>query len=271
VIDDVLDDEPNSSPLPAYAAEILGMSQDHVHELLWRVEEYLATDAASRQARLNTPPSQTTIKLYREKKQNMVGQFKQAADYTGNLAVDLLASYARSKETFKVMKAALKWHLMRRIQFRVAELRRLAFDDESLPAHSYLSLEAAFNAVRGLGPLLRTNCLNLTQQTSKLPGSTRSTPKALTKDERKRFLLAVERSPTYRLAGVVLNFCGLRPEELHKGVEIEWLASGSILVKIHGAKVRENISGQRWRRMRLKAEALPSWFVEAMSRSLLNA
>jgi integrase len=261
VIDDLLDDEPNPSPLPAYAAEIFGMSQDHVHELLWRVEEYLAMDAASRQARLNTPPSQRTIKLYGKKMQSMVVQFNQAADYTGDLAVDLLATYARSKETFKVMKAALKWHLMRRIQFRVAELRKLALVGEPLPAHSYLSMEAAFNAVRRLGPLIRTTCLALAQQTSNLTGSTRSTPKALTNGERERFLLEVERSPTYRLAGVVLNFCGMRPEELHKGVEIEWLAPGSLLVNIRGAKVRKGISGQRWRRMRLKAEALPNWFV----------
>jgi len=261
VIDDLLDDEPNPSPLPAYAAEVFGMSQDHVHELLWRVDEYLAMDAANRQARLNTPPSPKTIKLYRKKMQSMVGQYNQAASYTGDLAVDLLASYARSKETFKVMKAALKWHLMRRIQFRVTELRKLASVGEPLPAHSYLSLEAGFNAVRSLGLLTRTTCLALTQQTPKLSGSTRSTPKALTKDERQRFLLAVERSPTYRLAGVVLNFCGLRPEELHKGVEIEWLASGSILLKIHGAKVLANIAGQLWRRMQLKAEALPTWFV----------
>jgi integrase len=151
---------------------------------------------------------------------------------------------------------------MRRIEFRVAELRRLVLDGEPMPAHSYLSLEAAFNAVRRLSQLLRESCLDFTQETTKPPGSTRSTLKALAKVDRERFLREVERSLTYRFAGVILNFCGLRPEELHKGVEIEWQARGSILVKIDGAKVREGISGQRWRRMQLKADALPSWFVE---------
>lgn len=261
VIDDLLDDEPNASALPAYALMVFGLCEDEVQDWLQDAEQLLQDDAAARQAGRHTPPSAKTVQDYRAKVRLMAEQYPHRVEHMRNFALDMLAPHAASKQTYKVMRAALKWHLMRRLEFRVKELRRAAFDGKPLSARSYVSLHAAYIAVFQLNKLTRDDCLVLTSAEPKPPRSNRSTLTALDICERRRFLEASQRSGTYRLAGVILNACGLRPEELRMGVEVEWRDPDSIVVNILGAKVRPDVAGQPWRRMRLVAHALPDWFV----------
>ena len=79
-----------------------------------------------------------------------------------------------------------------------------------------------------------------------------------------RFDFFNEQSPTYRYAGVLLRFCGLRPAELERGVQVQWTAQG-VQVRIEGAKVRDT-AGQPWRSFLLNLAMLPAWFVDELKR-----
>ncbi len=261
VIDDALDDVPNATPLPARAIAIHGLSSDAVRELLEHAQKYLLDDAKARRARKNTPPSTGTMRQYRRKVRKLAETYRKNRNLTGNWALDLLVFYAESEQTYKVMRAALKWHLLRRIQFRVAELRNAARENVILPMHSCLSLRSTLSLVQEVDSLSFKEISDFLQHTPRRPGANRMTLCSLETKERKRFLKMAEKSPTYRLADTVLNFCGMRPIELQHGVTIEWL-DDAIEVKILGGKVREGVAGQPWRMMRLNAAMVPAWFAD---------
>ena len=80
------------------------------------------------------------------------------------------------------------------------------------------------------------------------------------------FLTLNEHSPTYRAAGVLLRYCGLRPAELEKGVVVT-VTGGVVNVNIQGAKVWDGVAGQPWRQFALAKESLPAWFVQSLDES----
>lgn len=260
VIDDTLEDVPNSSPLPASAIEVFGLSSAEAEMLLEEAREYLSDDAKGRQARMNTTPSDRTCALYRKKVRNLVETYYANHQPTGHQTMDLMLPYAKSRQTFKVMRAALKWHLKRRIEFRVAELNAAALKETPLPMSSCIRLYRTLALVLSLDKLSFQDCLDYLQTDERPARAGRKTLHELKPEERARFLREAERSPTYCLAGTILNYCGLRPVELEKGVTLKWLGDGLIDVTILGAKVREGVAGQLWRRMQLKANKVPGWF-----------
>lgn len=77
-----------------------------------------------------------------------------------------------------------------------------------------------------------------------------------------RFLEECVTSSTYRNACVLLRFCGMRPEELHKGLQVI-RRKDVVEVEIRGAKVTHK-SGQPWRRFALNVKDLPDWFVDGL-------
>ena len=74
-----------------------------------------------------------------------------------------------------------------------------------------------------------------------------------------RFLDANMSSAKYRLAGVLLRHCGLRPKELAMEVTLTTSDQG-VGVHIAGAKVRET-AGQPWRSFTLSSKHIPEWFL----------
>jgi hypothetical protein len=76
---------------------------------------------------------------------------------------------------------------------------------------------------------------------------------------KERYLEATHRSELYKDAAVVLLFTGARPVELLSGVQVEG-AGGNLLFSIQGGKVRST-AGQPMRRLTLKKELFPAWFV----------
>lgn len=261
VIDDVLDDEPASSPLPTETVQAFGLSAAEAEELLVYATGYLARNASGRKARYSTPPSEKTEVLYRKKMRNMVEALAGRGDHTGNLAMDLLVPYSRSRQTYKVMRAALKWHLVRRIEFRVSEQNHFLRQRSPLPLRSSLSLRRALQVVQQLDGLPIQDCLDYLQRDPIPERARRGTLLELKSEERARFLEAAAKSGIYRMADAVLNFCGVRPAELEQGVRLDWLNEQEIRVTIRGGKCRPSIAGQEWRRMQLRTSMLPEWFV----------
>lgn len=77
--------------------------------------------------------------------------------------------------------------------------------------------------------------------------------------QQERFLKANESSPKYRVPGLLLRYCGVRPVELEKGIRAE-LIGDEVLIEVNGGKVRST-AGQPWRKFRLHAAVLPDWFL----------
>jgi hypothetical protein len=116
-----------------------------------------------------------------------------------------------------------------------------------------------------LDELNREDCLRSHKMVAKPSKSKRKRVPRYEAGWRERFLQVNDRSQTYREAGVVLRFAGVRPEELERGVRVRSLPNG-IRVVVVGAKVRDT-AGQPWRSFLLDPAALPAWFVERVSES----
>nr|CBA29334.1 hypothetical protein Csp_A11620 [Curvibacter putative symbiont of Hydra magnipapillata] len=82
---------------------------------------------------------------------------------------------------------------------------------------------------------------------------------------RTRFLEITSDHEQYADAAVLLRFCGLRPTELCKGVDVSFSTKG-IKVRILGGKTRKT-AGQPWRFFRLNSALLPKSFVDKVERA----
>ncbi|WP_339092503.1 hypothetical protein [Variovorax paradoxus] len=80
------------------------------------------------------------------------------------------------------------------------------------------------------------------------------------RDWKERMLRRGVQSLRYGLPTLVIAVTGCRPEELVKGVDLQFDGNG-IVAKILGAKVSEH-SGQEWRKFKLQPGVLPTELVE---------
>jgi len=174
----------------------------------------------------------------------------------------VMSQYAPHKQSFCVMRAALKWRAIARVRSQLQALA--AIQRERLrDAGWHRGLRELNHLASELHQVLdldHAECLELSQREAVRGKSKKNTLRKLKPGWRDIFLAANEHSETYKRAGVLMRFCGCRPLELEFGLEVE-LIGDQVNVQIAGAKVRET-AGQPWRRFSLHAARLPAWFVE---------
>ena len=261
VIEAGFEGDENSSWARAVADNCPEVSDDDVIEVLKRARGMLVEDKASRARRRDTAPSQSTRDTYQRKCNLIDASVAAFQDPWAPLLQLVMAHYAPRRQSFFVMRAALKWRALGRVR---SQIRTLALMQRTgrRDADWYLGVRDLSRMNTELQQILdldRSSCLELSDRAAVRSKSKKSTLRRLKPGWRDIFLIANEHSETYKRAGVLMRFCGFRPRELELGVEAE-LIGDQVRVQIAGAKVRET-AGQPWRQFSLHAAKLPAWFV----------
>lgn len=238
-------------------------------EIMKQASEYTKSEKEQRIRRRNTKPSIKTIRDYEKKFDRILGGFNQAKGNNEERVLAVFSSYATSKNSFKSMRAAIKFSLKKMMLALVK--RAIKFNRESGRQGKYEQkiaqhLQQILGILRVVDDLDRTKILEKLNRTTQRVRSKKNQLPLLKTGWQDRFLEVNEKSRVYSDAGVLLRYCGLRPEELAKGVRVE-LKEGNVCVQIEGAKVRDGIAGQPWRTMSLNAQMLPQRFVEKIKQS----
>jgi integrase len=242
-------------------------------EIMKQAVEYTKSEKEQRIRRRNTKPSIKTIRDYEKKFDRILVGFNQAKGNYEERILAVFSSYAISKNSFKSMRAAIKFSLKemmlalgkRAVKFNRESGRKTKYE-QKISQH----LQQILGILRVVDDLDRTEILEKLNRTTQRVRSKKTQLPLLKTGWQDRFLEINEKSRVYCDAGVLLRYCGLRPEELAKGVRVE-LKDGHVCVQIKGAKVRDGIAGQPWRTMSLNAEMLPQRFVEKIKQSsILN-
>jgi hypothetical protein len=259
VIDDTFDAEPATSPIPRWLAQQHRADEIDTAALLQRALALLAADEILRKQLHHVAPQEKTEAKYAEKVTILRKRYMSKSGEAHRPVLEALAPYAAKEQSWKVMRAALKWHLLRRIEFRVSQVRACEAARQATPPEISLRLSSAVRSLEELVDLQRTDAREFAVIDNRPPHSKKDLLPELPDDWRDRFERRNSESPKYRMVGVLLVACGLRPEELEKGVALRWTASDEIEVTIAGAKVTE-VAGQPWRSLRLDPARLPRWF-----------
>lgn len=222
---------------------------------------FVSIDKQNRAARKDTSASTATVADYL-KKVALID--RQLADLGGEVTESLwtvMGRHASKKNSFSIYKSALKWRATCRIEELLRSqnaLQRLNKHGDPWRRHVLHLLEAMMDFIE-IENLTRSVCLDFVGGKGKGVESKRKDLPFLPNEWKKTFLSINETDPKYRDAGVLLCYCGLRPVELSKGVELNFVPDG-IYVTIFGGKVRAT-AGQPWRKFKLNTDLLPLWFV----------
>jgi len=237
------------------------LSDAEAFEIVKRARSMLVTDKESRARRKDTPPGPSTRDTYQRKCKLVDAWMAAIQDPCDTPLKVVVSQYAPHKQSFCVMRAALKWRAIARVRSQLQALA--AMQRERLcDAGWHRGLRELSRMASELQQVLdldHAECLELSQREAVRGKSKKNTLRRLKPGWRDVFLAANEHSETYKRAGVLMRFCGLRPLELEFGVEAQ-LVGDQVSVQIVGAKVRET-AGQPWRRFSLRANMLPAWFV----------
>lgn len=256
----------------AFAAAA-GMSDDRAREIVVAARATIRANEDTRRRRKDTAPSDETLEDYRKRCETLDAAVRASAKSQPDALRTALAQYAGAPRSFQKMKSAVRTLTLARIKLLLSQQDKqqraqgAAAEGEWRP--KWLALVAMLQW--GLADLQvvddanRDECLESEGLSHKPSKSKRKDVPRLDSGWRDRFLHLNERSATYRDAGVVLRFAGVRPLELEHGVRLRWTESG-IRVRVTGAKVRET-AGQPWRSFSLDAAELPRWFVELLPRN----
>ncbi len=253
-IDARIDDEADRNANEAFDDD------GYVLALLKRARAFVLDEGGKRRA-----PSSRTAKDYARKCRHADTLLAAIPGSNHDALATLLARYAPSKNSFFAMRAALRWRLCNEAAENIKSMQRLyGTASKTVAFKSFASkLETICNQADVLASIKRADLLVAAAIESKPRRSKKLVLKRLDTDWRDQFLAANSSSPTYRHAGVILVTCGLRPDELQKGVLIERVGE-HVRFTIHGAKVTQH-SGQQVRSMMAPATGLPDWFVEELS------
>ena len=238
------------------------ISQPEIAALLNEARDRLDDNAAARGTRQDTEPSAATVRDYLKKCRQLDAEMK-AFEHSGvDPLFEVLKRKTARKQTFYANRAALKYRALRDVHAHLQDLNRSLETDAGAA-----SLQTAASALcTALQELKRVqacdfeHCAHESGQHRLVSTSKKRCLSKLKEEWRDLFLEVNESSKTYRMAGVLLRFCGLRPVELSKGVELRWGRRG-VLVAIRGGKVRAT-AGQPARAFALHADLLPDWFVQ---------
>ena len=229
---------------------------------------------ADRLRRKDTKAGANTLADYQKRLDYLLPKFAHCVSTNSRMPwTDTFDMLNVSRRTFSQYRSAIKWN-------STQTLRKLLKEQDQLqrgqgPSNDwYRTVQKLQDALQEFEEVLslsydeRRGQENWPPQrltTVHPPKSKKHALKKLPDGWRERFDTLIEQSPTYRYAGVLLRFCGLRPAELKRGVDVAWTAQG-VQVLIHGAKVRET-AGQPWRSFTFESALLPVWFVEELQKS----
>lgn len=202
--------------------------------------------------------SEKTARNYRAKADLILREL-QGSDIT---VQQILARYAPVSRSFYAMRAALVWHCKQ-------ECRSLLSDQDALQHREGRSvewlkvvgmLELSLKIIQMVENVRSEDMLEITGEQKKSKHSKRKDLPKMPKDWKERMLRRGAQSPRYGLPTLVIAVTGCRPEELVKGVDLQFDGNG-IVAKILGAKVSEH-SGQEWRKFKLQPGVMPTELVE---------
>ena len=215
-----------------------------------------------RRARQDTPATAASLADYAKKCRQIDAEIDNLAPGSPNPLFEVMSRHTARQPTFSALKTALKSRGLARVKALLAEqgaLQRTP-QDSTAWTRAVQELQRAAREVQMIEALSWQDCLAFSGTKVKASMSKKRDLPKLPAGWQNRFLNVNQSSPTYRMAGVLLRHCGLRPKELAKGVHLEATAGG-VRVRIEGAKVRQT-AGQPWRQFMLLGEVLPEWFVD---------
>ena len=229
---------------------------------------------ADRQRRKDTQAGVTTLADYQKRLNYLLPLFEHCISMASQIPwTDTLDMLNVSRSTFSQYRSAIKWHSTETLQKLLKDQDQMQ-RSEGQGRHWYRAVQKLRDALDEFKEVLSLSYDEYRGQenwppkrltTAHPPKSKKHALKKLPDGWQERFDFLNEQSPTYRLAGVLLRFCGLRPAELERGVDVSWTAQG-VQVLIHGAKVRVT-AGQPWRSFTFESALLPAWFVEELQKS----
>lgn len=202
--------------------------------------------------------SEETARNYRAKADLILREL-QGKDIT---VQQILARYAPVSRSFYAMRAALVWHCKQ-------ECHSLLSDQDVLQHREGRSvewlkvvgmLEHSLKIIQMVEGIRAEDMLAITGEQKQAKHSKRKDLPKMPKDWKERMLRRGAQSPRYGLPTLVSAVTGCRPEELVKGVDLQFDGNG-IVAKILGAKVSE-YSGQEWRQFKLQPGVLLPELVE---------
>jgi hypothetical protein len=245
--------------------DIVRLSDTEAFEIVKQGRDLLTQDKASRVARKDTEPGSETLKTYAKKCQLIDAAIEANSEPIGTPISTALSKYAHNKRSFSVMRAALKHRAIKHVIELLQEQDRIQRVEKQSPSWKTCvdQLRLAVHELMQIQMQSQEQCLVLSDRTIARSRSKKSILRFLKPNWREKFLEANESSPTYRAAGVLMRHCGFRPEELERGVLVEFQGE-QMLISINGAKVRDT-AGQPWRKFSLQTKLLPPWFVEEVA------
>ena len=247
------------------AYEARELSDDEINETVQGARVAVKEAMAFRRFRKDTPPSARTLAGYAKKCAQIDREMAHAEIGLPRHWLFALVPHAANKQTFNAYRAALSHRALHKLQALLTELdaHQQAGNRDLQWRLLVLQMRRALGDWTGIRAVERTECLARSGKEPKAAHSKKKDIPRLPEGWREQFLNVNDRSRTYRHVGVLLRYCGMRPAELEKGVQVEWSTNG-VKVTIGGAKVRAT-AGQPWRTFVLDPQQLPKWFVSEVA------
>lgn len=233
---------------------------DNAHKLIGFGREYLRQNAAARSSRRDTEASQKTCTDYSKKCKRIDQEMHATGRNWGGLE-QVMTRFAQSRQTFSAMKSALKWREIQQLSLRLHQQDQLQKSSE-WDRQWYECAIGIGESIKRLKQIDRLKCSELLRETKKSPHASKTKKRdvsKLPKGWQERYLKVTHHSELYKYAAVVMLFTGVRPVEMLIGVQVEG-AGDNLVFSIQGGKVRST-AGQPMRRLTLKKEIFPEWFV----------
>jgi hypothetical protein len=241
------------------------LSRDDAFAIVKQARLLIAGEKEARRASKHTKASDKTLEDYAKKCARLDAEMDVLQHPWGHPIEVVMSRHAPKKQTFSAMRSALKRRVLGQIERGLKaqdELQRGG--DLSQPWQQMVrELQHCLYDAAVIEGLDRVKLLDATGKKAVRSVSKRQQLPGLKQGWQDEFLVLNERSPTYRTAGVLLRYCGLRPAELEKGVVVT-ADAGVVNVTILGAKVREGLAGQPWRRFALARDSLPLWLIQSL-------
>jgi hypothetical protein len=233
--------------------------------VLSQISKTIKDRKQQRKERKDAEPSRETVDGY-ERDYALLSQRRlHVADQPPEIAWQtVMSQHAANSSTFYTYRAALVWQA----QSYLKELLVISKEFDSQSCQDVLAtlfpyIEHAYEELRVRSSLDHALCLQMAGEPVRKKNSRSKDLAYLPDGWRDRFLDYCANSPTYRDASVLLRFCGMRPCELKKGVQIT-LRDDKVFVHVLGGKQGET-RGQPWRELSLDAQMMPQWFLEGFA------
>lgn len=230
--------------------------------VLSQISKTLKDRKQQRKERKDAEPSRETVDGY-ERDYALLSQRRlHVADQPPERAWQtVMSQHAANSSTFYTYRAALVWQAQNYLEELLAiskEFDSQSYEDVLATLLPYI--EHAYEELRVRSNLDHARCLQMSGKTARKKNSRSKDLAFLPEGWRDMFLVHCASSPIYRDASVLLRFCGMRPCELKKGVQVT-LRDDKIFVHVLGGKQGET-RGQPWREISLDAQMMPQWFLQ---------